>query len=140
MRLPAELFVENDSQDMGGRAGGYGERWESEWAGGVVLCPCFGEVYKDILLWGKRCPMPASPLKAMLMDGLQRSALLLSCFAKSQGVHVVDKADARGWCGVLVAGVEKMCRMGDTDCSATIECSTFSMVILGTVRWLTTAL
>jgi hypothetical protein len=35
--------------------------------------------------------------------------------------------------------VEKMCRMGDTDCSATIECSTFSMVILGTVRWLSTA-
>jgi hypothetical protein len=43
-------------------------------------------------------------------------------------------------CRVSLPPVEKMYRMGDTDYSATIECSTFSMVILGTVRWLSTAL
>ncbi len=62
MRLPAKLFVVNNSQDTGRWVGGLGEQWEREWTGGVVLRPCFGEVYKDILLSGKRCPMPESPL------------------------------------------------------------------------------
>jgi hypothetical protein len=50
-----------------------------------------------------------------------------------------DGRDAGAGVAPSVPRVEKMCRMGDTDCSATMECSTFSIVIFGTARWLSTA-
>ncbi len=52
--------------------------------------------------------MPPGPLQAPLMDGLQRSAVLLHGFAKCQGVHDVDKASPRGWEGRGVADFDKV--------------------------------
>jgi hypothetical protein len=94
MRLPAEFFVTDDYQSTGMWAWGYSEEWESEGAGGVVLCHCFGEVHNNILFWGKRCPMSAGPIQAMLMDSLQCFAIPLCCFVKSYCIRIADRASA----------------------------------------------
>jgi hypothetical protein len=50
---------------------------QDEGAGALVLCPCPGEVHKDIAPWGNRYPMPPGPFQALLGDNLQLSAVLL---------------------------------------------------------------
>ncbi len=70
----------------------YGRGGQDEGADAVVLCPCFSEVHKDILLWGKRCHMPSCPLQAPHVDCLLHSAVVLHRFAKCPGVYVVNKA------------------------------------------------
>jgi hypothetical protein len=70
--------------------------WQDEGAGVIELCPCLGKVHKDILLWGKSCPMPLGPLLTPLVDRLQRSAVILSLFAKGQGVSIAYKTCPRG--------------------------------------------
>ncbi len=62
MRLPAEFLVEYDTQNTSGRTRMDRRRRQIEGAGVVVLCPCLGEVHKNILLWGKGCSMPPGPL------------------------------------------------------------------------------
>jgi hypothetical protein len=61
VRLPAEFLVEYDAQYTSRRARMDCRSRQNEVTGVVVLCPCFGEVHKDILLWGKRCSMPPGP-------------------------------------------------------------------------------
>jgi hypothetical protein len=67
VRLPAELFVGNHTQNTCMRARVDGGAGEAVGAGIVMLCPCFCKLYKDIPLGVKRCPMPLSPLQAQLM-------------------------------------------------------------------------
>ncbi len=57
VRLPAEFLVRNEPRDMSEWARGNCELLVGKRAGSVVLCPCFDEVHKDILLCGKHCPM-----------------------------------------------------------------------------------
>jgi hypothetical protein len=76
VRLLAEFLVEYHTKNTRVRAGVNGGGRQDEGAGAVMLCPCFGEVHKDILPWGKRCPMPPVPLQATLVDSLQYSAVL----------------------------------------------------------------
>jgi hypothetical protein len=62
VRLPAEFLVEYDTQYTSRRARMDHRRRQNEKTDVVVLCPYFGEVHKDILLWGKRCSMFPGPL------------------------------------------------------------------------------
>ncbi len=73
-----------------------------------MLCPCFGDVQKDILLWGKQCPMFFCQLKAALVDAFQSSTVILRCLDQSYSIDVVNKADPRKWSSVWVAGVNKV--------------------------------
>ncbi len=68
VRLPAEFLVEYLSSNMHCWAGIKCEGKRDEGAGAVVLCPYLGEVHKEILLWGNRCPMPPDPLQALLVN------------------------------------------------------------------------
>jgi hypothetical protein len=77
VRLPAEFLVKYHTQYTRMRAWVDGRGRQDEGAGAVMLCPCFGELHKDILHWGKRCPVPPCPLQATLVDSLQQSAVLL---------------------------------------------------------------
>jgi hypothetical protein len=52
--------------------------------------------------------MTPGPLQAPLIDSLQRSAVLLCCFAKSQSIHIVNEAGLRSWESCGVAGFDKV--------------------------------
>ncbi len=53
VRLPAEFLVEYDTMNTSRGTRVDRRRWQNEGARMVVLCPCLGEVHKDILRWGK---------------------------------------------------------------------------------------
>ncbi len=72
-----------------------------------MLRPCLGEMNKNILFWSKRCPVPLGPLQALLVDSLQRYAVLLCRFAKSQCIHIVNTTGPRGWQNWWVADFDK---------------------------------
>jgi hypothetical protein len=96
VRLPAEFLVKYHAQNTRIMAGLERGGGQDNGSGAVMLCPCLGEVHKDIVIWGKRGPMPPGPHQAALVDNLQCSAVLLRGFAKCQGVQVVNKAGPRG--------------------------------------------
>ncbi len=108
VRLPAEFLVKYHAQNSRRRAGMDCGGGQDKGAGAVMLCPCLSEVHENILLWGKRGPMPPGPLQAALMDHLQHSAVLLHRFVECQVVHIVNKAGPRGWESQGVADFDKV--------------------------------
>ncbi len=82
VRLPVEFLVQYDAEDLCRGAGVNCGRGHGKGAGVVVLCPGLGKVHRDILFWGKRCPMSFGPLRSLLVDPLQRPAVLLQRLSK----------------------------------------------------------
>ncbi len=80
-----------------------------------MLCPYLSEVHKDNPLWCKRCPMPFGLLQATLVNSFKHSAVLLCQNAKSQGIHIVNKASPRSWEGQGVVGFDKVGNVEEED-------------------------
>ncbi len=59
--------------------------------GQAVLCLVVALV-ECTRVYFKQCPMTLSPLQAPLIEALQHSAVILCCFAKGHGAHIVDEA------------------------------------------------
>ncbi len=106
--LPGEFLVEYHTLKTHRRARVDSRGGRGKGAGAVVLCPCFGEMLRDLLLWGKTCPIPPGPLQALLMNSSECSAVLFGQFSKGRCIHILNKASLRSREGRGVVSFDKV--------------------------------